>query len=60
MQGLWRREIIGVTALAANERVVLFTKHALADTKFDGSHPVSASIFNAYWPGSTDQAIKGI
>ncbi len=39
-----RREVVGIAALAANERVVLFAQDALTDAEFDGSrHPISTS-----------------
>jgi hypothetical protein len=44
MQRLRGREVVGVAALAANQRVVLFAKHALTDAEFDGSsHSISVS-----------------
>jgi hypothetical protein len=33
--------VIGVAALAANQRIVFLAKHALTDAKFDGSHRIS-------------------
>ena len=37
-----RRDVVGIAALAADERVVLLAKHALTDAEFDGSsHLVS-------------------
>jgi hypothetical protein len=44
MQGLRGRKVVGVTALATDERVVFFAKHALTDTELDGSHSISVSI----------------
>ena len=38
----WRRVVVGVAALAANQRVVFLAKHALTDAEFDGSsHRIS-------------------
>jgi hypothetical protein len=39
-----RRVVVGVTALAANERIVFLAKHALTDAKFDGSHFISGFL----------------
>jgi hypothetical protein len=36
-----RRVVIGVAALAANERIVFLAKDALTDAEFDGSHRIS-------------------
>jgi hypothetical protein len=36
-----RRVVVGVAALAANQRIVFLAKHALTDAKFDGSHRIS-------------------
>jgi hypothetical protein len=37
--------VIGVTALAANERIVFFAKDALTDAEFDrSSHHFSVSL----------------
>ena len=44
MQRRRRSEIVGVAALAANQRVVLLAKHALTDAEFDGSHPISIRL----------------
>ena len=41
MQRRLRREIVGVAALAANERIVFLAQHALTDAEFDGSHLIS-------------------
>src|SRR5437588_9219547 len=49
-----RRVVIGVAAMAADERVVLFAKHALTDAEFDGSsHTISdcSSDFAPYCSG---------
>jgi hypothetical protein len=39
---LWR-EIVGIVALAANERIVFLAQDTLTDAKFDGSHRISNS-----------------
>ena len=36
-----RRVVVGVAALAANERIVFLAQDALTDAKFDGSHRIS-------------------
>src|SRR5258708_9959876 len=36
-----RRVVIGVAALAANQRIVFLAKDALTNAKFDGSHRIS-------------------
>src|SRR5436190_17840141 len=42
---LWRM-VVGIAALAANERVVFLAEHALTDAEFDGScHRISNSRF---------------
>ena len=52
MQSLRGREVVGVAALAANERVVLFAKHALTDAELDGSSH-SISVSRAVWDNHT-------
>jgi hypothetical protein len=50
--------VIGVAALAANERIVFLAQDALTDAEFDGGHPVSdcRSGFAAYCSGSGGSA----
>ena len=36
-----RRVVVGIAALAANQRIVFFAEDALTDAEFDGSHHVS-------------------
>ncbi len=43
MQRGLRRVVVGIAALAANQRVIFLAKHALTDAEFDGSHYVSIS-----------------
>ena len=39
-----RREVVGIAALAADQRIVLLAQYALTDAEFDGSsHLVSVS-----------------
>jgi hypothetical protein len=48
-----RRDVIGVAAMASNERIVFLAKYALTDAEFDGSHRISVSSidFRAYCSG---------
>ena len=41
MQRRLRRVVIGVAAVAANQRIVFLAKNALTDAEFDGSHRIS-------------------
>ena len=53
-----RRVVIGIAALAANERIVFLAQDALTDAELDGSHHVSdcSSDFAAYCSGSRGSA----
>ena len=53
-----RRDVVGVAALAADERVVLLAKDALTDAEFDGS---SHLVSDYYRPdGAILQRIEGL
>ena len=44
MQSGLRRDVVGVAALAADQRIVFLAAHALTDAEFDGSRAISSPI----------------